>query len=183
MSRLDGRQIKNNTISGYQIEDESLTGADIKDGSIEGIDIKDETLTFNNFHTSISWKESVNSIELLPSNNNNIGDARVVKSNSLIYIWDGNNWVTSATASNIDWANITSKPIIISGSSIFGAGGIAVSCIHNLNTLSYRVNITPTSNSFGYLGEYWVVKNLNTIDVYKSGSASNITFDWFIISN
>lgn len=87
-----------------------IDGKQIRDGSIEGVDIKDGSLTAADFGTDITWKPPVDTVELLPSSNNNTGDARVAKSTNLVYVWDGNNWVTGTTSSNVAWDNITNKP-------------------------------------------------------------------------
>jgi len=94
-----------------------IDGRQIRDGSIEGVDIKDGTLTAADFGIDITWKSPVNTIELLPSNSNNAGDARVVKSTNLIYIWDGSNWITGTASSNVAWDNITNKPLEFNPSS------------------------------------------------------------------
>ena len=51
---------------------------------------------------------------------------------------------------------------------------------HYLNTLNYNVNITPTSNPNGKLGEIWVEKTKRDCKVYCSGSTTLTTFDYLI---
>lgn len=42
---------------------------------------------------SASWKSSVASLGALPATGNNVGDARVVRADSNIYVWNGTSWV------------------------------------------------------------------------------------------
>lgn len=68
----------------------------------------------------------------------------------------------------------------LSGSSTFNST-TGVTITHNLGNINYKVSITPTSASNGYLGEYYVVKNTNTMVVYCTGSTTTTTFDYVII--
>jgi len=64
---------------------------------------------------SNSWKEPVATIASLPSGGNNIGDARVVKDNGSIYIWDSSQWVpvTGGGASGVSSLNSATGALTI----------------------------------------------------------------------
>lgn len=80
---------------------------------------------------------------------------------------------------NTDIINLKTKSIKKSGSSTFNSTeGIVIT--HNLNTSNYNVTITPTSNPNGQLGEVWVVKDLNNMTVFCSGTTKVTTFDYII---
>jgi len=49
---------------------------------------------------------------------------------------------------------------------------------HGLIGAPVSVQITPTSNPNGYLGEYWVTWDNTNIYVYCSGSTTSTTFSW-----
>ena len=52
-----------------------------------------------------------------------------------------------------------------------------VTLTHNIGNTNYRVLVTPTSNSNGYLGEIYVTKAVNTVTVFCTGSSTTTTFD------
>lgn len=76
--------------------------------------------------------------------------------------------------------NIAVHREIKSGSGTFNATpGTATTISHSLGTATFRVSITPTSSTGGYLGEWYVTnKTTTTFDVVKTGSAAGVTFDW-----
>jgi hypothetical protein len=86
------------------------------------------------------------------------------------------------TATNVEDALAELKNLTPpSGSGIFNST-TGVTITHNVGVSSYRVSITPTSNSNGTLGEYWVEsKTVNTFVVKNSGSNTTCTFDWILI--
>ncbi len=64
------------------------------------------------------------------------------------------------------------------GSSTFnGPTGRVIT--HNLGHVNYVVNITPTADTEGYLGEWWVSKSSNSFTLFNSGSATT-SFDYVI---
>lgn len=68
------------------------------------------------------------------------------------------------------------------GSSTFNSTtGVVINHTFGSST-NYFVSITPTSNGNGYIGEYYVQKNNNSITVYNSGSSTTGTFDYIIKS-
>jgi len=62
------------------------------------------------------------------------------------------------------------------GSSTF-AGGAGRVLSHNLGHQNYHINVWPTENPQGELGEVWIVKGDDTATVYNSGSFTG-GFTW-----
>jgi len=71
------------------------------------------------------------------------------------------------------------KSLFVGGSSTFNTT-TGVTITHNIGSTNYRILITPTSNSAGYLGEFYAVKSTNTVVVYCTGSTTTATFDYLI---
>lgn len=68
------------------------------------------------------------------------------------------------------------------GSSTFNSTtGVVINHTFGLPT-NYFVSITPTSNGNGYIGEYYVQKDNNSMRVCNSGSSTTGTFDYIIKS-
>lgn len=71
---------------------------------------------------------------------------------------------------------------IITGFSTFNSStGRVITHNLNLNPTAYTVQITPTADPQGRLGEYWVIKGTNSVTVFNSGAATS-GFDYAIIS-
>ena len=66
------------------------------------------------------------------------------------------------------------------GSSTFAGNSSSRSIAHGLGVTPSAVTVTPSSNTAGYVGEIWVIKNDTYIYVYNSGS-STASFDWIAI--
>lgn len=80
-------------------------------------------------------------------------------------------------AADAHGADTTKHVGYIVGNSIFNSTS-GVTITHNLGHTNYKVEITPTSNPNGYLGEIYVTKNINSVIVYCSGSTTTTTFDY-----
>ncbi|MBW2673197.1 MAG: hypothetical protein JRD89_07255 [Deltaproteobacteria bacterium] len=60
------------------------------------------------------------------------------------------------------------------------AGSDGRTITHNYGHTAYQVNINPTADPAGFLGEVWVSKAANTVVIYNSGSARG-AFDYVIL--
>lgn len=76
-----------------------------------------------------------------------------------------------------NWVSIFSKTKKGRGSSSFAGNSNARTIAHGLGVTPSVVNVTPTANPGGYLGEVWVTKNATNIYVYNTGTATT-AFDW-----
>lgn len=68
----------------------------------------------------------------------------------------------------------------MSGSGNFGSQN-GTTITHNIGHTNYRVRITPTEDTGGYLGDVWVVKSANVFVVYNSGKWTG-AFDYQILT-
>ncbi|MBC2580837.1 phage tail protein [Clostridium sp. DJ247] len=65
--------------------------------------------------------------------------------------------------------------------SFSGMLGEVINLGKDLGNTNYVVSITPNSNSGGYIGEYWYIKNTNGFTVYNSGCATS-GFDYIVLA-
>lgn len=72
---------------------------------------------------------------------------------------------------------------ILHGNGVFNSiEGITISLGSVAPNINYIVNISPSSDPDGGLGEYWVgEKTTTTFKVYCSGSTTNTAFDWMVM--
>lgn len=88
-------------------------------------------------------------------------------------------YIYSTTTSS--WSAINR---FFSGSSTFAGSDSARTITFSAGVLptSYSVSITPTADSAGSLGSFWVVKATNSFQVYNDGSWSGVgaTFDYVV---
>ena len=68
------------------------------------------------------------------------------------------------------------------GSSTFAGSSSFRTVTPSYLPTSYGVSITPTADSTGRLGNYWVIKSSDRFEVYNDGdwSGDSATFDWVI---
>lgn len=53
-----------------------------------------------------SWKSPVETVGDLPTLGNEAGDARTIKNDGSLFIWDGSTWVLSGGGGSVDWGDI-----------------------------------------------------------------------------
>ncbi|MFA5732573.1 MAG: hypothetical protein WC934_11295 [Acidithiobacillus sp.] len=69
---------------------------------------------------------------------------------------------------------------VVGGVGIFnGVSGIQVS--HNLGTTNHHLSVTPISNTSGFLGDVYVIRNTNEDLVYNSGVNNFSSFSWSVV--
>lgn len=90
------------------------------------------------------------------------------------------NGITITTNPTTDTITIAHNRTMVFGSSSFAGNGTEVTIPHGLGTTPININITPTSNPNGYLGEVWCRKDATNIYVGNTGTAMG-TFDWSAI--
>src|SRR5271166_290022 len=81
---------------------------------------------------SASWRSPVDTAADLPASGNNISDARIANDTSIIYVWNGTMWVTTAvgggTVTSVALASPTSI-LTVSGSPVTTAGTLTLNLV------------------------------------------------------
>lgn len=134
------------------------------------LDVSDSDITLNSGQATPTLNASI------------IADRGSSTDSKILWNETSDKWqVDNGTGSAND---IVTSQYIKSGSGTFNnTAGSATTITHNYGSTSYYVNITPTTATGGYLGEWYVTNILaNSFDVVKTGSATGITFHWHLIA-
>lgn len=98
---------------------------------------------------SLSFKDGVTDVASLPAIGNTINDARIVNDTHNLYIWNGSSWINQGDILNIDWSNITNKPI----DELNAAKGIIITLCGNAYNYIFTNNLFYTIfNKFCFCG-------------------------------
>lgn len=99
-------------------------------------------------------------------------------------------WNTGSATTSFDWIvfapgrpyNEKTFPFQSGTGSFSGnqGGGAPVAIPQQVDTLNYRVFVSPTQGVSGKLGEYWVERKLTGSFTVKNSGAASARFDWFM---
>ena len=95
-----------------------------------------------------------------------------VISENAFYIRYGNSWL------NVD-NQVCGSANFTPNSGALGYEGTVINLPQSLHNRSYFVLVTPSSDSQGHIGEFWVERGANSFAVKVSGTSS-ASFDWVI---
>jgi hypothetical protein len=151
----------------------TTTGRTITAGSGVSVVYGDGTLGNPVIHnTDMGSSQNIFKIISVPSNADVVAD-----SNSDTLTLTAGNGMVISTNSATDTITFALTRTSTYGSSSFLGNSAEVTIAHGLGVTPLNVNITPTSNPGGYLGEIWCRKDATNIYVGNTGTALS-TFDW-----